>query len=146
MPVYVACVPCPFVQFVPDLSHIIPFMESATGRFTVDAVPVYDEDGFEVTTGAAAGAATGDSEPEKPMSEETIAAATILDSVLKNLTDNFSSTADYFKVWLCRLRHVQVSLRYVVCFRLSASAVLLVSLCRCADAGASVPCEHGRCV
>jgi hypothetical protein len=86
-------------QFVPDLSHIIPFEASATGSFTVDAVPVFDEDGFEVTTGAAAAAAAAaDDAPEKALSEETIAAAAILDSVLKNLTDNFSSTADYFKV------------------------------------------------
>jgi hypothetical protein len=84
-------------QFVPDVRRIPPFEACVRGTHTVEVTEVRGLDEFDTAPVRRVVAAESGG-PAVSLSDETVRAGAILDSVLKNLTDNFSSAADYFKV------------------------------------------------
>lgn len=86
------------VKFVPDLTEIPSFEESAKAVFmrTGGGGGGGDAAGAGADGGAAAAASAGGA--EVGLSAETLEAARQLDAVIKNLTTNFSEGTDYFQL------------------------------------------------
>lgn len=79
------------MQFVPDLQHITHF-EDVAGTGTYEVPEQEDE------TGLALEEATTTTRQGANLSEDTVQAARLLDSVIANLTDNFTEGSDYLRV------------------------------------------------